>query len=46
MQRSSSEVFVATNDDGVRKVRSSKGKYAFFIEYVENGCIHILSIRR
>ncbi len=32
MQRSSSEVFVATNDEGVAKVRNSKGKYAFFIE--------------
>jgi hypothetical protein len=32
MQRSSSEVFFATNDEGVAKVRNSKGKYAFFIE--------------
>ncbi len=32
MQKSSSEVFVATNDEGVAKVRNSKGKYAFFIE--------------
>ena len=32
MQKSSSEVIVATNDDGVRKVRNSKGRYAFFIE--------------
>ena len=32
MQRSSSEVFVTTNDEGVSKVRNSKGKYAFFIE--------------
>jgi hypothetical protein len=32
MQKWSSEVFVATNDEGVAKVRNSKGKYAFFIE--------------
>lgn len=32
MQKYSSEVFVATNDEGVAKVRNSKGKYAFFIE--------------
>ena len=32
MQRGSSEVFVTTNDEGVGKVRHSKGKYAFFIE--------------
>jgi hypothetical protein len=32
MQRSSSEVIVTTNDEGVAKVRNSKGKYAFFIE--------------
>jgi hypothetical protein len=32
MQKSSSEVFVASNDEGVAKVRNSKGKYAFFIE--------------
>ncbi len=32
MQKSSSEVFVTTNDEGVAKVRNSKGKYAFFIE--------------
>ncbi|CAF3366348.1 unnamed protein product [Rotaria sp. Silwood1] len=36
MQRSSSEVFVATNDEGVAKVRNSKGKYAFFIESTKN----------
>ncbi|CAF0962275.1 unnamed protein product [Adineta ricciae] len=36
MQRSSSEVFVASNDEGVAKVRSSKGKYAFFIESTKN----------
>ncbi|UJR28098.1 hypothetical protein I4U23_009353 [Adineta vaga] len=36
MQRSSSEVFVGTNDEGVAKVRSSKGKYAFFIESTKN----------
>ncbi|CAF0723950.1 unnamed protein product [Adineta ricciae] len=36
MQRSSAEVFVATNDEGVAKVRSSKGKYAFFIESTKN----------
>ncbi len=32
MQKSSSEVLVATNDEGVAKVRNSKEKYAFFIE--------------
>jgi hypothetical protein len=32
MQQTSSEVFVQTNDEGVAKVRNSKGKYAFFIE--------------
>jgi hypothetical protein len=32
MQKSSSELLVATNDEGVAKVRHSKGKYAFFIE--------------
>ncbi|CAF1245495.1 unnamed protein product [Rotaria sordida] len=36
MQRSSSEVLVGTNDDGVAKVRSSKEKYAFFIESTKN----------
>ncbi|CAF4262862.1 unnamed protein product [Rotaria socialis] len=36
MQKCSSEVFVATNDEGVAKVRSSKGKYAFFIESTKN----------
>ncbi|CAF2898620.1 unnamed protein product [Rotaria sp. Silwood2] len=36
MQRSSSEVFVTTNDEGVAKVRNSKGKYAFFIESTKN----------
>ncbi|CAF0746219.1 unnamed protein product [Adineta steineri] len=36
MQRSSSEVFVTTNDEGVAKVRSSKGRYAFFIESTKN----------
>jgi hypothetical protein len=35
MQKSSSEVLVTTNDEGVAKVRNSKGKYAFFIEYVD-----------
>jgi len=32
MQESSSDVLVATNDEAVAKVRSSKGKYAVFIE--------------
>jgi hypothetical protein len=32
MQKSSSEVIVATNDEGVAKVRNSKGRYAFIIE--------------
>jgi len=32
MQKSSTEIFVSTNDEGVAKVRNSKGKYAFFIE--------------
>jgi hypothetical protein len=32
MQKHAPEVFVATNDEGVAKVRNSKGKYAFFIE--------------
>lgn len=32
MQQSSSELLVATNDEGVAKVRHSKGKYAVFIE--------------
>lgn len=32
MQKSSSEVFVTTNDEGVTKVRDSKEQYAFFIE--------------
>lgn len=32
MQKTASEVMVPTNDDGVEKVRNSKGKYAFFIE--------------
>ena len=32
MEKSSSEVLVATNDEGVEKVRRSKGRYAFFIE--------------
>ena len=32
MQKRSSEVFVATNDEGVAKVRNPKEKYAFFIE--------------
>ncbi|UJR21339.1 hypothetical protein I4U23_024433 [Adineta vaga] len=36
MQRNSEEVFVATNDEGVAKVRNSKGKYAFFIESTKN----------
>ncbi|CAF3438343.1 unnamed protein product [Rotaria socialis] len=36
MQRSASEVMVPTNDDGVGKVRNSKGKYAFFIESTKN----------
>ncbi|CAF0977628.1 unnamed protein product [Rotaria sp. Silwood1] len=36
MQRSSSEVLVGTNDEGVAKVRNSKGKYAFFIESTKN----------
>ncbi|CAF1156157.1 unnamed protein product [Adineta steineri] len=36
MQRSSSEVFFTSNDEGVAKVRSSKGKYAFFIESTKN----------
>ncbi|CAF2405670.1 unnamed protein product [Rotaria sp. Silwood2] len=36
MQRSSSEVLVGTNDEGVAKVRKSKGKYAFFIESTKN----------
>lgn len=38
MQKSSSEVFFTTNDEGVGKVRNSKGKYAFFIEYVLVSC--------
>lgn len=32
MQKSSADVLVATNDEGVAKVRNSKGKYAVFIE--------------
>lgn len=32
MQRSASDVFVSSNDEGVAKVRNAKGKYAFFIE--------------
>ncbi|CAF0845238.1 unnamed protein product [Didymodactylos carnosus] len=36
MQRHSAEVFVQSNDEGVAKVRSSNGKYAFFIESTKN----------
>ncbi|CAF1453624.1 unnamed protein product, partial [Didymodactylos carnosus] len=36
MQRHSTEVFVQSNDEGVAKVRNSKGKYAFFIESTKN----------
>jgi hypothetical protein len=32
MQKSASEVIVATNDEGVAKVRNSRGRYAFIIE--------------
>lgn len=32
MQKSASQVMVGSNDEGVSKVRNSKGKYAFFIE--------------
>jgi len=30
------EVFVATTDDGVERVRSSRGKYAFLLESTMN----------
>ena len=36
MDTERAHVFVKTTDDGVRKVRTSKGKYAFLLESTMN----------